>query len=88
MHTPVRKGLTTYDYIMREHEKDKEDSAAGVERGFHGRCACVRRKVSRILKQLTSSFTAVAARSEVVRLNSSVGLITGGAKKCARSALL
>ena len=46
---PVSKGLTTYDYIMREREKDKEDSAAGVKRGFHGRCACVRRKVSRIL---------------------------------------
>ena len=51
-HTPVSKGLTTYDYIVCEREKDKEDSATGVERGFHGRCACLRRKVSRILDNL------------------------------------
>ena len=54
-HTPVSKGLTTYDYIVLQREKDLEGNAAGPERGYHGRCGFLRRKVSRILTNLLAT---------------------------------
>ena len=46
IHT-VSKGLSTYDYIVlhRESEEDTRNGG-GLERGFHGRCAFLRRKVA------------------------------------------
>lgn len=46
IHT-VSKGLSTYDYIVlhRESEEDTRNEG-GLERGFHGRCAFLRRKVA------------------------------------------
>ena len=43
----VSKGLSTYDYIVlhRESEEDTRNEG-GLERGFHGRCAFLRRKVA------------------------------------------
>jgi len=44
----ISKGLTTYDYIVLQREKDLEGNAAGPERGYHGRCGFLRRKLNRI----------------------------------------
>ena len=44
IHT-VSKGLSTYDYIVLHREEDTRNGG-GLESGFHGRCAFLRRKVA------------------------------------------